>query len=209
MSVKALDFCGSFFQVKYVENENKFFAGQETLFFNLSKNRESYILDSPVPPLKGRIVNRVEITNIEAAIFVEGYAGEKNNKILFEAIRNTWPTLFSITGLERHKGLPYHRSPRKVQLNEETTIYFCYAAPGIPSGPHKDHARNYDEVHGQILGYGKMQKLMEKDQESVYEEVILAPGIVHDKFCNEKGIYPWHQYFSITDCIYMPIEIDR
>lgn len=209
MSIQVLQFCVPFFGVKYIEDEERYPVDPESLIFNLSRVSKIIVQGQPIPPLQGRIVRQIEIENIESAILVDNYAKHDGEAGFFDAIRKSWPTLFSISGLSRHKGLPYHRSPETVKLNSDTTIYFCYAAPMMPSGPHKDHVRDYDEIHGQVLGYGKMQKLKKKDPDSVYEEVILAPGNIHDKFCNEDGEYPWHQYYSITDCVYMPIEIDR
>lgn len=66
------------------------------------------------------------------------------------------------------------------------------------------------EVHTQIYGTGRMQKFLEKEFKSIYEDVIMAPGFTHDPFCGvrENGdiFYGWHQYYSDNDCIWMAIE---
>ena len=209
MSVQILSFSLPFFNVKCIEKEEKYSVETESLLFNLSKNTGVVVEGHPIPPLQGRILREVEIESIDFAIIVENYGEHAKDKGFFDAIRENWPTLYSISSLPRHRDLPYHRTPETIKLNGDTTVYFCYAALQIPSGPHRDHVRDYDEVHGQILGYGKMQKLKTNDPGSVYEEIILAPGNMHDRFCNDEGEYPWHQYYSITDCIYMPVEIDR
>ena len=78
-----------------------------------------------------------------------------------------------------------------------------------PSGLHQSHDRDFDEVHAQIRGIGKMQKYTENDLDTYFGEIIMAPGIVHDRFYDDTGYYPWHQYQSVTPCVYCPIEIDR
>ena len=66
------------------------------------------------------------------------------------------------------------------------------------------------EVHTQIYGTGRMQKFHAKNFDTLYQDVIMSPGETHIPFAsvNEKGefIYPWHQYYSDTDCIWMANE---
>jgi len=57
------------------------------------------------------------------------------------------------------------------------------------------------------MGYGKMQKFESNDLSKLYQEVILAPGNTHEPFFDKENVYPWHQYHSITEAVYMPIEV--
>ena len=65
-------------------------------------------------------------------------------------------------------------------------------------------------VHTQIYGTGRMQKFLSKDFNSIYEDVLMAPGFTHDPFAgvkdNDDIFYGWHQYYSDSDCIWMAIE---
>jgi hypothetical protein len=47
------------------------------------------------------------------------------------------------------------------------------------------------------------------DNVHVRQELNMAPGIVHDKMYDSSGLYPWHEYKSVTPGVYCPIEIDR
>lgn len=66
------------------------------------------------------------------------------------------------------------------------------------------------EVHTQIYGTGRMQKFHAHDFSSLYQDVIMSPGDTHVPFASvdDEGafIYPWHQYYADTDCIWMANE---
>lgn len=66
------------------------------------------------------------------------------------------------------------------------------------------------EVHTQVTGTGRMQKFREQSLESLYQDVRMAPGYTQPPFCRvgEDGgfVYPWHQYFSDSDCVWMATE---
>ena len=72
-------------------------------------------------------------------------------------------------------------------------------------GLHKQHS--HMEVHTQLLGYGKMQKFEENNYDTLYQEEILAPGYTHEPFYTEENVYPWHQYQSISDSVYLYVII--
>lgn len=209
MSVLNLDFAAPFFRVEYLENEAEYFIKEKSLVFNFSTEdgQNVFVKGIPVLPLKGTIVQNVAITHVRQALVVKNYDKDADKPEFWTAIKATWPTLFQVSGLERHRGIPYYKSPQVTVGGRR--INFCYAEAMSPSGKHKTHIPDFDEVHAQILGFGKMQKFTKDNDETFYQEVIMAPGIVHDKFYNKNGDYPWHQYYSITDCVYMPIEIDR
>ena len=72
--------------------------------------------------------------------------------------------------------------------------FYLGTEPMVPSGPHKDYDRDFDEAHAQIRGFGCMQRFSENDPATFYQESNLAPGAIHEKFYNEQGEYPWHLY---------------
>lgn len=74
---------------------------------------------------------------------------------------------------------------------------------------HNEHP--FLEVHTQIYGTGRMQKFNERDAATLYEDVIMPPGLTHDPFCRVTGTnswtYPWHRYFADTESIWLAIEL--
>lgn len=212
MSKEALDFAKPFFDVEYLEDEASYFISGKSLVFNLAERSQTimYIKRIPIMPLKGTVAEDVELVNIGRALIVKDYDRFRlDDPAVIQKIKETWRTLYQCSGLERHKGIPYYKSP-KVRVGGDTELNFCFVSePMAPSGKHRDHDRNFDEVHAQIRGFGKMQKFVENDTSTFYQESIMAPGVVHEKFYDADGNYPWHQYHSLTPCIYMPIEIDR
>ncbi|MBW4673975.1 MAG: hypothetical protein KME52_08095 [Desmonostoc geniculatum HA4340-LM1] len=74
---------------------------------------------------------------------------------------------------------------------------------------HNQH--DFIEIHTQIFGTGRMQKFKAQDYGTLYEDMLMSPGFsTCVPFCqveeNNKYIYPWHQYYADTDCIWMAIE---
>lgn len=217
MSVEKLTFAEPFFNILFVEKEEKFKVEPMSIVINLAHkaNKPFYVKGMPVEPLKATVVADVELTNVERALVFLDYAKvDLQDKATTEKIKATWRSLYQCSGQERHKGLPYYKSP-KIRVGGDTELNVCYVdAYNYPSGPHREHDRNFDEVHAQILGVGMMQKVeaepWEKEHKiKVYQELIMAPGTIHEKFYDAEGKYPWHQYCSVTPCVYLPIEIDR
>ncbi len=77
-----------------------------------------------------------------------------------------------------------------------------------PDDPNKDP---FIEVHTQISGLGRMLKYMSQEPTSLYEDVRMDPGRTHPVFCNvvdrNTFVYPWHQYYSDTDCVWLVTEL--
>lgn len=213
--IKQLDFAEPFFSIDYIEDEEHYFVEKNSLVINLAERTHSVITVEGVPilPLKSAILKDITIDNVKKAMVVKDY--ERCNIFDVETrqqIKKTWKTIYECSGMERHKGLPYYKSP-KFKWGEGTDhieLNFCFVAePLTPSGLHQGHDRPIDEVHAQILGVGKMQKFHENDTSTYFGEYIMAQGTVHDKMYDETGYYPWHQYQSVTPCVYCPIEFDK
>ena len=74
---------------------------------------------------------------------------------------------------------------------------------------HNKH--DFIEIHSQIFGHGRMQKFKAQDYATLYEEIPMSPGYTTPlPFCHIKDnrtfVYPWHQYYTETDCIWLAIE---
>lgn len=74
---------------------------------------------------------------------------------------------------------------------------------------HNEHP--FLEIHTQIFGNGRIQIFKENDPSTLYREIIMVPGLTHDPFVKVTGKrdweYPWHRYWSDTDCIWLAIEL--
>ncbi|MEO6299725.1 MAG: hypothetical protein ABIV25_06055 [Paracoccaceae bacterium] len=74
---------------------------------------------------------------------------------------------------------------------------------------HNEHP--FLETHTQIYGHGRMQKFKERDQATLYEDVMMPVGYSHDPFCRVTGpnqwTYPWHRYYADSDSIWLAIEL--
>lgn len=88
-------------------------------------------------------------------------------------------------------------------------VNFWFAPSGTNCLIHRYHP--FVETHLQVHGLGRMQKFRSPAIKEIYEEMFLSPGSTQPFFnCirdDANGfIYPWHQYYADTDCIWMAIE---
>jgi hypothetical protein len=216
MSILQLDFAEPFFSIDYVEDEASCYVEKKSMVINLAEHEQKNILldgERFILPLKAAVVQDMTIRNIPRAFIVKDF--ERCNlddpKTVAE-IKQSWKTLYEMSGIARHKGLPYYKSPKFCigEGSRHMELNFCYVDQGmVPSGPHRDHDRDFDEVHAQIRGYGMMRVYDYNDNEHIHQELNMAPGTVHDKMYDSEGKYPWHEYKSVTPCVYCPIELDR
>lgn len=216
MSVTQLSFAEPFFSIDYAENEKSCYVTQKSMVINLAEHEQENILlpgDRKVLPLKAAVVQDITLRNLRRAFIIRDFERcDLSDPETAAAIRRTWKTLYEISGLERHRGLPYYKSPKFCigEGNRRIELNLCYVSEGmVPSGPHRDHDRDFDEVHAQILGYGMMRIYDYEDNTHIHQELNMAPGTVHDKMYDAEGQYPWHEYKSVTPCVYCPIELDR
>jgi hypothetical protein len=206
MSIKSLQFPEPFYTIKVIHEEKQYKIDKKSIVINLG-NKDIPVKDKPLGYLKSTIVKNVILNDIQRALVIEDYEKNSSNPEFFNEIKKRWRLMFDISKQERHKGIRLWRSPKEKVDNIDLNL--CYISANVDTGPHKGHSSNFMEVHTQLLGYGKMQKLEENDINTMYQEVILAPGYTHEPFFNEDNVYPWHQYHSISDAIYMPIEIAK
>jgi len=96
-------------------------------------------------------------------------------------------------------------SPRHYRL----ILNLWYAPEDTDCGIHTGH--QFLEVHTQVFGMGHMQKFREDKAGTIYEDVTMPPGFTHDAFftlhSDATFSYPWHRYYSDTDCVWMAIEL--
>ncbi|KAK3739008.1 hypothetical protein QZH41_010477 [Actinostola sp. cb2023] len=99
---------------------------------------------------------------------------------------------------------PYAKQ-HKVKVN----VWFCPAKTHC--GLHNHHTNpEMMEVHTQVYGTGRMQKFHDDDFGTLYEDVLMSPGMTHVPFVgvdiDGNYYYQWHQYYGDTDCIWMAVE---
>lgn len=216
MAVRQLSFAEPFFTIDYVVREAQYAVTDKSMVINLAEYEQHAIRLAEgrvILPLKAAVVRDMTISGITRAFVIRDFERcDLNDAETARALRKSWKTIYEMSGLPRHKGLPYYKSP-KFCIDEDgrhMELNLCYVSEGMaPSGPHRDHDRDFDEVHAQILGYGMMRVYEYEDNTRIHQELNMAPGIVHDKMYDEHGRYPWHEYMSVTPCVYCPIELDR
>lgn len=206
MGIKKLQFPEPFYTIKAIHEEEQYKIDKKNILVNLG-HKDIAVKDIPLGYLKSTIVRNVILNDIQCALVIEDYEKNSSNPEFFNEIKKQWRLMFDMSKQERHKGILLWRSPKEKVDNIDLNL--CYIGANMDTGPHKEHSSDFMEVHTQLLGYGKMQKLEGNDINTMYQEVILAPGYTHEPFFNEDNVYPWHQYHSISDAIYMAIEIAK
>lgn len=216
MAVHSLSFAEPFFFIDYVTGESRYTVTEKSMVINLAEHEQHNILLTEgrvILPLKAAVVRDMALTGLTRALVIRDFERcDLSDPETDRALRHGWKTLYEMSGLPRHKGLPYYKSPKFCvdEGGQHIEVNLCYVSEGmVPSGPHRDHDRDFDEVHAQILGYGKMRIFEYDDSTRLHQELNMAPGVVHDKMYDAEGRYPWHEYQSVTPCVYCPIELDR
>ena len=209
--IQKLDFAKPFFDVDYVEHEASYSIDAPALVLNMGRSEEEFVGIRPVPlkPLRSTIVTKGDLEVEGRALIIHNYQRKfRIEDPEAEEIKKVWKSLWEYSHLERNRGVLYYKSPRVV-VGGDTGMNFCLAEAGIPSAIHREHGEDFDEVHLQVWGSGRVQLLYEEDPESVYQEFPLAPGNVNDPVWDSEGIYPWHRYYSESRCIFVVVERRR
>ena len=216
MSVRTLDFAQPFYTVTFIDGEADYRVAAKSMVINLAgREQEPIYLDGErvILPLKAAVVQDMTVRNVIRAFVIEDFERcDITDPETAALIMRTWRTLYEMSGNPRHKGLPYYKSPKYIidEGGQHIEFNLCYVNEGgVPSGPHRDHDRDFDEVHAQIAGFGMMRIYDYDENTQIHQELPMSPGTVHDKMYDSRGGYPWHEYMSVTPCVYCPIELDR
>ncbi len=119
--------------------------------------------------------------------------------------RKNWTPVYDIFPFEIFKNQDFFRSPKFKFGDLELNFWYC--GEDFSCGIHNEH--NFFEVHAQILGVGEMQKFRSEEEDSIYYKERLTPGGTHKPFFNKNMQYPYHQYKSISKCIWLAIESSK
>ncbi|MEL7036653.1 MAG: DUF6209 family protein [Cyanobacteria bacterium J06592_8] len=227
----SIAFSDKYIKTTHLTNAENYYIKNRTIVVNLG-NEKAYVAENPekyLSPRTSTILQDItiksgdsllllEITNfinIGGIILEDGWDLYGNIDSGFSKKDPLWKsTQFEIGTVEFDPYFVTGLSDQPQQQNlkrykVKVNLWFAPAASNC--GIHIKHMDpDFLEVHTQIYGVGRMQKFHTNSFDTFYEDVILAPGDTHIPFASvaEDGgfIYPWHQYYSDNDCIWMANE---
>ena len=200
---RELSFSTPFLKVEYLENVRDLEIGDDTILVNLSAEKPKIEGDN-LDFFESSVYRDVVVGDIHKAICIKSEENIFDFKAFKygELLKEKWSHVYDIFPFESLKDVDLWRSPKERIGNVEYNLW--YAPAGTHCGIHNEH--DFVEIHTQVYGIGYMQKFKTNEYGSLYENICMAPGNSHKKFCNDKLEYPWHQYLSETDCIWLVLE---
>ncbi|HEY8400573.1 MAG TPA: hypothetical protein VIK89_04890 [Cytophagaceae bacterium] len=191
--------------------------------------KEIDVLEEPVKsiaPMKSSMLRDTVVRSEDAMLVVILKSTANIGSVI---LNENWKPAEEIFG-DALKGVPLWRSPQ-IELGEirfnpgeitksenhceiptvrfKVIINLWYATADTHCAIHNKHS--FIEYHTQIMGYGRMQKFKENSFDTLYEDIKLSEGNTHDLFCittpDIQFVYPWHQYYADTDCIWLVTEL--
>ena len=229
-SERPIRFSENYLRAKWLTNVDGYHVIHRSIVVNLGE--EKACLSAPpekcLHPRESTILKDICINKGDSLLVIEITEEENIGGIVLDS---EWHQLGEVVDFPRD--VPLWKS---AQYEVGTVKFDPYFATGQSSQPQGGNLKEYKvkvnlwfspaktncsihdhhmmpeflEVHTQIYGIGRMQKFHAKDFATLYQDVILGPGDTHIPFAglDEKGgfVYPWHQYYSDTDCIWMANE---
>jgi len=196
-------FSEPFLNAEYIENARNFIIERKTIVIN-ADDTEIIIEGKHLRPWNSSIYSSLVIPRANRLVCI------KLDTDFFsfdpypyaEIIEGKWTHVYELFSLPHLKNTRLLRSEKERIGNIEFNLW--YAAAGTNCGLHNNH--QFKELHTQIFGIGRMQKFYKNDYNSIYQDVFMSPGYTHEAFYDKDSIYPWHQYWADTDCIWLAIE---
>lgn len=228
--VEPIQFSSHYLNSTWLRNAENHYVNNRTIVVNLGQE-PAYISVQPekvMLPRTSTILKEVSIKSADSLLLIEVFDTINIGGIILES---GWNQLGAI--MEFSKTVPLWKSPQYdlgiVELDPQLAVGLTDQVPpsekkkyqvkvnlwfspaNTNAAIHNKHATpEFLEVHTQIYGTGRMQKFHANDINTLYEDVLLSPGQTHIPFAgvNQDGnfIYPWHQYYADTDCIWMANE---
>ena len=228
---QVLSFSGAHLESKWVSNVKNYPIQGNNIVVNIGNKKAEILAPSKkyLLPSQSTILSNVNIkkadsivvikitdrTNIGGIILEEGWDLAGNVIPQYPKEIPLWKSSQDSVGIVEFD--PYFATGQYEVPDEErkekfeVKVNLWFVTENTNASIHKKH--DFLEVHTQIYGTGRMQKFYDTNFDSLYEDVILSPGNTHIPFANldEDGnfVYPWHQYYGETDCIWMAIEFHR
>ncbi|MDJ0617816.1 MAG: hypothetical protein QNJ63_13920 [Calothrix sp. MO_192.B10] len=228
--VEPIKFSDKYLKAIWLTNAENYYIENRTIVVNLGQEK-TYIAVFPekyLLPITSTILKEVSLKTGDSLLLIEIFDSINIGGIVLDP---AWHQLGEISDFP--KDVPLWKSP---QYDVGTVEFDPYFVTGLADRPQQNKLRKYQvkvnlwfspantnaaihnkhavreflEVHTQIYGTGRMQKFHANDFNTLYEDVLMSPGDTHIPFASvdEKGrfIYPWHQYYADTDCIWMANE---
>jgi hypothetical protein len=209
---------------------NEYYVANRTIVINLGnkKARIAVLPETSLQPRTSTILNQVTIKDGDSLLLIEIVNDTNIGGIVLES---GWNQLGEIANFP--KDVPLWKSPQYEvgiarfdpyfvtglsehvedgQVKQYTVKVNLWFAPAKTNcAIHNSHTvPEMLEVHTQIYGIGRMQKFHANELSTLYQDVTMSPGETHIPFASvgEGGgfVYPWHQYYADTDCIWVANE---
>ena len=198
-------FSEPYIKVQYLEDVSDYRINGRTIVFNVDEKSEILIEGKSLKSLQSSIFANVVIPSARrfVSITVEPDFLSQNSYKYASEIKKKWSHVSELFPLPDLKDINLWRSEKEIVNGVAFNLWFANA--GTNCGLHNEH--EFREIHTQIFGIGRMQKFHKNDRASIYQEVFMSPGYTHEPFYDENSqLYPWHQYFADTDCIWLAAE---
>jgi hypothetical protein len=189
-----------------------------------------------IPPWSSTILKDTRIKQAQGLILLEMRESTNPGDIILEPgwdlygnIVGKTPAPASNGDLPYPKNTPLWRSPQdsigliefdpsvflkqpaflKGNVSFEIKVNLWFAPEHTHCFIHNKH--DFLEIHAQVSGHGRMQKFKAQDYGTLYEDLHMGTGYTTSvPFCSIQAgpqfIYPWHQYYADTDCVWLAIE---
>lgn len=228
---KSIAFSDRYIKTTHLTNAENYYIKNRTIVVNLG-NEKAYIAENPekyLNPRTSTTLQDITIKSGDSLLLIEITNSLNIGGIILESGWN----LYGDIDPGFPKTDPLWKSP---QYEIGTVEFDPYFVTGVTDQPKPENLKKYKvkvnlwfapacsncgihikhmepdflEVHTQIYGIGRMQKFHTDSFDALYEDVIMPPGDTHIPFASvgEDGqfVYPWHQYYSDNDCIWMANE---
>lgn len=201
---RILNFSEEFLKIEFVESAELYAINQKTIVINIgSKGIE--ISGKILEPYKSAVYSNIELKKVESLLLItmKTELFTDDSFAFSEEIKKKWKIVYEVFPLPHLKDTKLWRSNKDKIGNIELNFWFAQKKTGC--GVHNKH--DFKEVHTQVFGIGRMQKFYNNDALTLYQDVYMSPGNTHEPFYDKDGIYPWHRYYTDTECIWLAIEI--
>jgi hypothetical protein len=226
--VSALNFTGPLVEAAFVHNVRDYRIEGRAIVVNPGLSAAA-MGRSPrrwIPPLSSTILRDTQIERARSLIVLRA---SEDGEIAAITAQPGWQPLSTLLADGAFPaGTPLWKSPqdevgsvvfapdvvlRQAEAGPERLfrikVNLWFAPAGTDCLIHNLH--DFMEVHTQVSGRGRMQKFVEKDYRTLYEDLLMSPGYTTpEPFCTARSdgsfAYPWHQYHADTDCVWLAIE---
>ena len=226
--VSALNFSGPLVDAAFVQNVRDYRIEGRAIVVNpgLSATAMGRSPRRWIPPLSSTILRDTQIERARSLIVLRASEGGEIGAIIAQP---GWKPLGELLGDGSFPAdTPLWKSPqdevgsvvfapnvvlRQAEVGPERLfrikVNLWFAPAGTDCLIHNLH--DFMEVHTQVSGRGRMQKFVEQDYRTLYEDLLMSPGYTTpEPFCTARSdgsfAYPWHQYHADTDCVWLAIE---